>query len=471
MTLLYPLMNMARPRLVLLGAHRWRRQPVVQMAQESGFDPVLLLYESETLPDSFFSAVVPNHILRQSTSRPRTPKDVAETIARMGGDWFALGLDDYVCQFAAELSSYGTKRTMKASAAHETLNKHLLRIRWNQLCTNNSRLYPVPFRFRRYADMTFTTIVEECEDTEFSEFTSLIVKPDALDASIGIHKVESWASVQPAIADVFAELAPLSLDVRSMGISIVPAIIAEHQIPRSKVLHTGAEFSAEFLSAKGNDSEPSSHLLIGITQKYVNPETFVEVAHCFPSPTFPDGLRETLEQVTAQLLDELGVECCISHWEYIVTEGGKLALVEAQLRPAGDWIMSLVAIATDSNPYHILFDALRSKDTCRVGFSNKRFASVFFPLPDREIHGAFSLECRGEAAALLGRRLFIADEVSNARAWGKKAEWHSRYLAVITEGQSFDEAKIKCHEILAHIIVAPLESSQSAGQIRLTLGL
>jgi hypothetical protein len=432
---------------------------------------VLLLYESEAVPDSLLQSVGPESIVRQLVTSPRTPREIAYTLSNPGEEWFVLGLDDYVCQFAAEMSNYSARRTMRASAAFETLNKHLLRIRWNTICTSNPMLYPVPFRFRRYSDMGFDRVVEECEDERFSETVPIILKPDALDASIGIRELDSWAVIRPAIRSLGAELAPLSQYVKSLGINIVPAITAEHQIPRSKILHPGAEFSAEFLSVRTRSSQASAHLLMGITQKYINPETFVEVAHCFPSPTFPERLRDTLVQVTSRLLDELGVEFCISHWEYIVTEDERIALVEAQLRPAGDFIMNLVSIATDSNPYRVFLDALKSKDGLPIGFSKKRLSAVFFPLPDREIRGAFSLVCQGEAAALCGKRLFIDDELPNARAWKRQAEWHSRYLAILTDGATFDEAKAKCQQILSEIFVTPQDSDENTDPIRLTLAL
>jgi hypothetical protein len=460
-----------KPRILLLGAHRWRRQSVVQLARDSGFDPVLLLYESELLPDSLSQTVAPNHVLRQSLSSPRSPKEIADTLSSVGGDWFAVGLDDYVCQFAAELSAFAASPTMRSSAAHETLNKHLLRSRWNRLCAHDGMLHPVPFRFRVYSDVNFTTIIEEIEEGGFSESVPLIVKPDALDASIGIHKVKSWACVQGAIDSLRTELGPLAKHVRPMGINIVPAIIAEHQIPRSKLLHPGAEFSAEFLSARNPNDQTNIHFLVGVTQKYIKPETFVEVAHCFPSETFPSKLRDTLQRVTTQLLDELGVEFCISHWEYIVTEDGKLALVEAQLRPAGDWIMNLVSIATDCNPYRILFDAIKSNDRPRPEFSVKRVAAVFFALPDREIGGSFSLVCREQMRSVRGKDFFVDNELANARVWRKQVQWHSRYLAVITEGKNFGEARIKSERILSQMTLAPRGSSAEADQIHLRLAL
>jgi len=452
----------------LLGVHRWRRQAVLQYVQQGGFEPLILLYDTEPIPPSF-RALRPDQIIRQSLAKPRSAKEIAELLSSCEGEWFVLALDDYVCEFGAELATFSKKPTMRPSAARQTLEKHKLRGMWNALCKTNPALFPVPFRYRKYNDTHFETITQEESDPSFSETAPIIVKPDALDASIGIQRAKSWASADSAIDVIREEVEPLAQAVTSLGIKVVAGITAEHQIPRNTHLHPGAEFSAEFLTAKPSVGSPNGHFLIGITQKYINPNNFVEIAHCFPSETFPRGLIDAVRSATGTLLEELDVRLCISHWEYVVAEDGRLALVEAQLRPGGDRIMNLITEATDRNPYGALLEILGTDIFEPSQFAQKRFAAVFFPVPEREIRGQFSVACQSEAQALRGIGLFIDDELADASKWQPEAQWHSRFVTVISTGADFEECKAKCKHILSKITVICSNNSHNLEEIRLVL--
>ena len=210
---------------------------------------------------------------------------------------------------------------------------------------------------------------------------------------------------------------------------------------------------------------------MGITQKYINSATFVEVAHCFPSETFPAHHVDTIRRATERLLNELGVEYCISHWEFILTEDGRIALVEAQLRPAGDWIMNLVLNATDRNPYLVLFDALKGASSQAPDFPSKRVACVFFPLPHADARGKLSIICELEARELRGKALFIDDELLASHSWEHQVRWHSRYVAVLTEGLSFDECKSKCDAIVSQLQVLCCDDSGVGYRISMELAI
>lgn len=461
-------MTATQPRVVLLGVHRWRRLAVLQFVEQGGFEPLVLLYDTESIPASF-RTLGTNQIIRQSLAAPRSAKEIADLLSNSEGEWFVLALDDYVCEFAAELAAFSKKPTMRPSAARQTLEKHKLRGMWNALCETNPDLFPVPFRYREYTDTHFRTISQEDGDPNFSETAPLIVKPDALDASIGIQRATSWVSVGSAIDAIREEVEPLADAVTCLGIRVAPGITAEHQIPRSMKLHPGAEFSAEFLSAKPSAGSPDGHFLIGITQKYINPSNFVEIAHCFPSEAFPKDLIGAVQSATSKLLEDLDVRLCISHWEYVVTEDGRLALVEAQLRPGGDWIMNLITEATDRNPYSVLLSFLGKNASEPPRFSKKRVAAVFFPLPEREIRGQFSIVCEPEAQALRGMSLFIDDELSEVSKWQAEAQWHSRFVTVISTGADFEECKAHCELILSRISIVCRNDSQALEEIRLVL--
>jgi hypothetical protein len=463
-----PAMTAAKPRIVLLGAHRWRRQTVLQFVQEAGFEPVIFLYDTEPIPD-LFRRLRPDQIIRQPLIAPRSAREIAESLSRPGEPWYVLALDDYVCEFSADLSAFAKKTTMPSSAARHTLHKHELRKMWNRLCKTNPALFPVPFRYRKYTDTHFHTIALEDSDPDFCESVPIIVKPDALDASIAIQKANSWDFVETAIDAIRQEVEPLAPAVTALGIKVAPGITAEHQIPRSSKLHPGAEFSAEFLTAKSLQGSSNGHVLMGITQKYINPGNFVEIGHCFPSETFPRDLFEVVRVATAQLLDQLDVRLCISHWEYIVTDDGRLALVEAQLRPGGDCIMNLITEATGRNPYRALFEIFRTDVFDPPEFPQQRLAAVFFPVPTREIRGKFSIVCEAEAEAQCGTRLFIDDEVYEASKWRSEVQWHSRFVGLISTGADFNECKVKSELVLRKVTVVCRNNGHDPEEIRLVL--
>jgi hypothetical protein len=460
------------PRIVLLGAHRWRRQAVVEFARAAGFDPVILLYQEEGIPAELSEILLPERVLRYQLRSPDASRELAETLSAVGSQWYVLGLDDYVCELAAELSKYSARELMRTSAAKEVLHKHMLRARWNRLCEKNPKLSRVPFRLLRYADASFNLQVSTEDDPDFQEQGSLIVKPDALDASIGVHGADCWRDAQGAIKRVTEELALLAVEAQRIGIEISPSILLEHRIMRSERLHAGAEFSAEFLSVHRPNDPSAKHLLIGITQKYIDPTTFVEVAHCFPSETFPKELLGTVRQATTDLLNQLGVHFCLSHWEYIVTRDERIALVEAQLRPAGDRIIDLIRRATDCDPYRALFEALMSGDDASPpDFTARRVAAIFFARPEKEISGKFSIVSTVDISDLLGKTVFLEKDIESASGWAQRSEWNSRYVDIMTEAPDFDSAKQKCKEVLADLRIYHSLQSGDGELVSLVLAL
>lgn len=448
-------MNTDKPQLVLFGAHRWKREDVIGFAQQAGFEPVLVLFQSEDISvEAERLGGVGLSVLRLSYTSSDAIHSLADQLSKSRNDWVALGLDDYVCEIAAELSRYSTRGPLISKAgAHIALHKHLLREKWNNLADGDAkRLFPVPFKLLQFDDVTFRSLSRIEESQHPLGNGSFIVKPDALDASIGIKSVSDQSEIDKAIEEISRELTSIFSEAKEVGIQVAPDILIERKIPRSQTLHQGAEFSAEFLSTKvGSKVE---HTLIGVTQKYVDPKTFVEVAHCFPSQDFPDDLRPALIEATSSLLDELKVQFCISHWEYIVTDDNRLALVEAQLRPAGDNIMELVTLATGRNPYLALFDILRDAGNRRPPtFVPNRTAVVFFPMPVEDIRGTMSLVSDHNLDSKMRGNLQVRSDLGAAARWGTQCTWNSRFLRIISEGDSYQSARESCEKLLSELTI------------------
>jgi hypothetical protein len=433
-------------RLVFFGAHRWRRQVVIAKARAFGFEPHIAMFESEHLEPDLQACVKPSHIHRMSILSPTPVRDVLATIPR-NGRWYTLGLDDYVMELASRVSEYSAMPTMEPNAAVVTLHKSRLRHMWNSLCGRINSLYLVPYILLRYKDCTFSELEEDGDAVRFSSDSGFIVKPNALDASISIHSASDWAGVEVAITEIQAELSPLAESVLDLGIVIAPEIIVEKRIPRSTDLHAGAEFSAEFISIGGQHS--AEHQLLGITQKYIDNETHVEVAHCHPSHSFPPELVPVLVTAVRSLLSELRVGCTISHWEFIVTPDRRLALVEGQLRPAGDNIMELVRLSSGFDPYELLFTALRGHIVSIASRQDSStVATVHFLRPECEIHAPLVLSSSHPGSALGSESLIVSPDFAAASRWGCDSDWGNRYIGVITAGPNFDAARKSCEKIV-----------------------
>lgn len=171
--------------ILMLGAHRWRRQHTVPLAKSLGFEPWLLAYE-EIIDEELLAAVGDDLIIRLNPSLPFPLEDITNRLAASNREWFVTAFDDYVCEQAAALSLKSAQVTMLPSAARETFQKHLLRQTWNGLATKLRLLYPVPFQMLRFSNLGFTSVVQKIVDPAFDAEAELILKPDALDASIGI---------------------------------------------------------------------------------------------------------------------------------------------------------------------------------------------------------------------------------------------------------------------------------------------
>src|SRR5262249_26477210 len=137
------------PTVLLLGAHRWGRERVVETAFAGGARPALLVFEGEPLPLTIRARVPARAVItvRRAATLESSRGDVC---GRLGDNWWALGLDDYVCELAAALPPQDEHRCYRVEGAVDTLQKHRLRRRWNEYCARDSRLQRVEYRFLQF---------------------------------------------------------------------------------------------------------------------------------------------------------------------------------------------------------------------------------------------------------------------------------------------------------------------------------
>jgi biotin carboxylase len=97
----------------------------------------------------------------------------------------------------------------------------------------------------------------------------------------------------------------------------------------------GLEYSVESFSFTGR------HVIIAITEKFIEPVSFTEVGHVLPARIAPQD-EEQIREVVARFLDHLGVRDGVGHTEVRLGTTGA-AVIETHNRPGGDAIGDLVA--------------------------------------------------------------------------------------------------------------------------------
>ncbi len=105
----------------------------------------------------------------------------------------------------------------------------------------------------------------------------------------------------------------------------------------------GKEYSVEGFSYNGE------HRILGITEKQVDEQNFVEKRHVMPAPLSVDE-QQQIEQAIKQFLTVIGIENGPSHTELKV-EDGQVYFIETHNRVAGDDIANLLELVSGFNIY------------------------------------------------------------------------------------------------------------------------
>lgn len=152
-----------------------------------------------------------------------------------------------------------------------------------------------------------------------------IVKPVNATASFAVFRVDSpdqldevWSAVD-------------SLHGTRTARSMVPYTIDKFVI--EKYLD-GEEYSVESFSFDGR------HVIIAITEKFLEPRSFTELGHVLPARITAHD-EEQIRQVVSRFLDNLGVRDGVGHTEVRLGSNGP-GVIETHNRPGGDAIGDLV---------------------------------------------------------------------------------------------------------------------------------
>ncbi|MFF0461190.1 ATP-grasp domain-containing protein [Streptomyces mexicanus] len=152
-----------------------------------------------------------------------------------------------------------------------------------------------------------------------------IVKPTNATASFGVFRVDSAADADR----VWQEVAALRGRTTDRGTTLftIGDFLMEEYID-------GPEFSVESFSFGGR------HVVVAVTEKFVDPATFTEVGHAVPA-RLPEDVVERVRACVVRFLDAVGVADGTCHTEVRIGARGP-AVVESHHRAGGDAIPDLV---------------------------------------------------------------------------------------------------------------------------------
>ncbi|MEU8888659.1 ATP-grasp domain-containing protein [Streptomyces sp. NPDC048442] len=172
-----------------------------------------------------------------------------------------------------------------------------------------------------------TTACARVEDVDrLREFvrahgTPCVVKPVSSSGSAGVTKV----SDESELAEAFARAADSYLGLSNTGVLVEEFL-------------EGPQFSVEAFSEAGE------HVMVAITRKYSDPQSFVELGHVAPAD-LSDVDTKAIHDYVPGILDALGITFGPTHTEVILTPKGP-RLIETHVRMGGDMIPTLALEAT-----------------------------------------------------------------------------------------------------------------------------
>lgn len=410
--------NIKKTALVLLGAHRWGKESIIEIARAS--DMVVLLVKSdEELP-------IPSKIKRGCTVLEIPENDPENQIKihakklnkSFPESWYILAVDDFCLHQAELFARYCPNPPFDVDAANATFHKSSLRLIWNNYCFRNAEFPVRPVEFF-LAD----------EDVHFEP--PYIVKPNAYGGSVGIKRANNTDELKLAVTSVKQTLTDEQETPIMRGIPFSDKIIVEQAIPRATDLNANAEFTVHVFSWGG------LHQIIGVSEKLLHPETYIELGHQFPQNSLSEKQVGWLSKITVDLVAELGVNYGISNWEFIVTPKDRIALVEGQLRPSGDFLMSIIERSTGINPIGALVDKF-SGDDIAVDFNPYETTFVRWLVPDREISIDYIAADSSDKAQLY----YDIDELRKLKECRRIDSWYDRHIVIIVDGGATEFKKV-----------------------------
>lgn len=258
-----------------------------------------------------------------------------------------------------------------------------------------------------------------------------IYKPTGGAGSAGVVRIDSAAQLRPAFDSARAHMQP----DRDPFFAYYPDEFLLEEFLE------GTEVSVEGIVAGG-----VVHI-VGVTEKTVCPETFVEIRHAHPARIDPKAREEVVEIATAAVR-ALGLAECGFHAEIIRTESGG-RVVEVNGRLGGDFIAShLVPMATGVDLTRAAIDAAMGRP---IGLRPDRTggACIRFLVADRPgtVRSWTGLEAAARAPGVV--EIGVNKQVGDAVLLPPEGFFDSRLCFVITQGADTGEAVARAEDALA----------------------
>jgi carbamoyl-phosphate synthase large subunit len=319
-----------RPGVLVLGGGRWQLG-VIRAASRAGFRTVVADIQADppgrALADEFVQ-VDTSDCERLLALAKRTK--VAATIAEQ---------TDRTVPVAAYLNEALSLPGIRPDVALRFTNKYAMR----------NALRSVAVDMPKYAEVRS---IREAAGHAAEWGFPVAVKPKRAQSSLGVFKVERESDLPAAFA-------------RSMAYSSDERILIEEFIE-------GTEITVEGLSADGrctilaiSEKEPYAHNAC-VARRLVYP------------PAFPDELMERIREVSATVVEALGLRNGISHAEYRIRDG-RPYLIEVAARGGGSGIASMiVSHVSGVDMYDLLLRHLLRGEPIVIPSVRKRSAVLEF---------------------------------------------------------------------------------------------
>lgn len=315
-------------KLIIIGANNFQA-PLIKKAKEMGLETHVFAWEKGAVGKRFADFFYPISITDKESILQEAEKIKPDGVISIASDLATLT----VSFLAERLHLTGNS----LECAQVSTNKCAMRNRLSQAGL------PCP-KYSQSGDME--TIRNTC-----GEFP-LIVKPTDRSGSRGVTLVCNELELQLAI-------------VRAHVLSFTYGHIVEQFI-------SGTEYSVEMISWQG------VHHFLQITEKETSGAPyFVEKSHHQPAP-LAAAIKAQIVQIVDKALTALQVTNGASHSEVLVTDAGKIFIVEIGARMGGDYIGShLVELSTG---YDYLTGTIEvALGGCKVPVKNeKMYAGIYY---------------------------------------------------------------------------------------------
>lgn len=391
--------------IVLMGAHRWGKEPVIEAALACGLSVYVLIPEVER-NFNYHIAKGADLVYYDADAFSFNARQFAAQLNAAHANWYVLPIDDFAMHDLLALSLFWQHAPFTTQALDTCLNKHWLRTAWNGLTHTNTQLTVVPWALWKSKHAK----PNKWGDNYRRDNGPFIIKPNNYSGSVGAQKVDG-KDITRAVYQTFDLLK--GEHQRYPSLHFKDYVIAENFIPAVK------EVTVHCISVNEN------HEMLCIAEKTTDHHSHIETSHLVPA-RLDEALTNLLHTCTLQLLNMLKVRHAFSNWEYLVQENGNIAIIEGHLRPSGDRVMQLLEAATGKNPYTHFFEKLTSQT--EAGYPNpKTVAGITWLKPKKILHRITDIMQPKELPEGITLQIDL-EALKQTTNWPGPVDWYQRHI-------------------------------------------